>query len=193
MDTVQIKKGDENDQANVDACLQRLRQMMLDSDNAWEFNMQGTGTGTAVATIVVGPKNPPKPQTEFEPKIVVNGPGEPVATEVIPAFGVLAVNEITTEEAPEFEPVALVDGEIKPIAELKYDPTKGDFSSVAELAPGEVSISPDEAKSFVYRGVKAHEVTGPITTEESPVVLDDVLPPPGEGDPETEPKPPAAE
>lgn len=87
MDPVHIAKGDENAQEKVDNCLARLRQMMLDSDNAWEFDMQGTGTGTAVATLVIAPKNPPKPKAELKAETIVNGPdADTVPLADIPPF-----------------------------------------------------------------------------------------------------------
>lgn len=54
MDPVHIAKGDKNAQEKVDACLARLRQMMLDSDNQWDFEMSGDGEGRVSATLRVG-------------------------------------------------------------------------------------------------------------------------------------------
>lgn len=93
MDPVHIAKGEENAQDKVDACLARLWQMMLDSDNAWEFDMQGTGAGTALATLVVAPAKVRKPQTEFTAETVVNGPDAPAPTEEPPAAEVVAVSD----------------------------------------------------------------------------------------------------
>jgi hypothetical protein len=105
MDPVHIEKGGENAQEQVDNCLHRLRQMMLDAQNTFTFDMRGTGTGTVVTTLVVGPKNPPKPQTEFKAEALVNGPGAPEPTEEPPAAEVVAVSEA----APASTDVPLAD------------------------------------------------------------------------------------
>lgn len=90
MDPVHIAKGDENAQEKVDNCLARLRQMMLDSDNAWDFNMQGTDAGTAVATIVVSPNiKKPDPGKVIHRETIVNGPdADTVPLADIPPFTV---------------------------------------------------------------------------------------------------------
>ena len=101
MDPVHIAKGEENAQENVDACLARLRQMMLDSDNGWDFAMSGDGNGVAEVSLLVGPSIPiRKPKTDFKAEAVANGPDAPASEEAPPAE-VVAVAEAATDSPAE--------------------------------------------------------------------------------------------
>jgi hypothetical protein len=135
MDPVHIEKSGENAQEQVDNCLHRLRQMMLDTANTFTFDMQGTGTGTVVSTLVVGPlvvgpKNPPKPQSDFKAEAVVNGPSAPEPTEEPPAAEVVAVSEaaqastdVPLADLPEFTvPVEEAKATGKNVAAEPSDP-----------------------------------------------------------------------
>jgi hypothetical protein len=84
MDPVHIEKGGENAQEQVDNCLHRLRQMMLDSENTWDFDMDGDGQGTVVAGLHISPKVAPAPKVsatrDVELAIKVS-PAEPIDPE----------------------------------------------------------------------------------------------------------------